>query len=76
MYKRAVISFACAAQCQPGGVVVDASGLETATRFCTVRVLESHLYHFRTSMTLNEGRVSAQLLGDISIWRTFCAVCM
>lgn len=33
------------------------------------RVLESRLDRFRTSMTLNTGRVSAQLPGDISIGR-------
>jgi hypothetical protein len=35
----------------------------------TARVLESHLDRFRTSMIPNIGMVSAQLLGDISIWR-------
>jgi len=48
-----------------GGVV----GPRTATCSRTARVLESHLGRFRTSITLNSGRVSAQLFGDISIWR-------
>jgi len=41
---------------------------ETAACSRTARLLETHLDRFRTSMTLNSGRVSAQDFGNISIW--------
>jgi len=67
VHKKVVSSVACAVHHRTtggGGV-----GPGTATCSRTARVLESHLDRFRTSMALNSGRVSAQLLGDISIWR-------
>ena len=73
MHTVMVISQARAVHCRTvggGGI-----GPETATCSRTARVLESHLDRFRTSMTLNKGRVSAQLLGGISIWRhVLCGV--
>ena len=64
MHKVMVIRFIISAHVSGGGI-----GPETATCSCTARVLESHLARFRTSMTLNKGRVSDQLLGAISISR-------
>ena len=43
-------------------------GPEAVASSRTARVLESRLDRFLASMTLNEGRVSAQLSRDISIW--------